>query len=301
MSHAAACVVAIASGKGGVGKSFLALNLAWALAELGQRVSLVELDADAGALSIAAGLGEPKLSAPASDPHVLATRALTIPGNARVQLLRAADIAPVLARSPNAFDAVLNLLPAHWRIVDLAPGIGAQNILWMRRARMQLLIGTPELVSVQAMLRMHRQLQRQLAYERLCASEPRLRDTPSLVRCRERLIQMLGATAAKELWTAAFDGFQLPRWIFNRVLPDDDAQLTRITRYLKTHAGDEASRPRSIPEDIAQLRCGRIGRPLLAAEPTSPAAGAIRGIAADLLGGSERAGPFRNVCKTNPP
>lgn len=285
MSQAAACVVAIASGKGGVGKSFLALNLAWALAELGQRVSLVELDADAGALSIAAGLGEPKLSGSTSDPHALASRALTVPGNARVQLLRAADIAPALARSPRAFDAVLNLLPAHWHIVDLAPGIGAQNILWMRRAHVQLLIGTPELVSVHAMLRMHRHLRRQHAYERLCASEPRLRGTASLVACRASLIQMLGATAAEQQWTAAFHGFRPPRWIFNRVLPDDDAQLARITRYLQTHAGNQAARFGSIPEDIAQLRSGRIGRPLLAVDPASPAARAIRSVADELLGG----------------
>jgi len=276
--------IAIASGKGGVGKSFLALNLAWSLAELGQRVLLVELDADAGALSIAAGLGEPAAQAPTLQPQALASRALTVPGNAKIQLLRAADLAPQLVRSCAALEASLSALPTHWRIVDLAPGMGPQNILWMRRAEAALLIGTPELVCVQAMLRLHRQLRRQHAYEKLCAIEPRLREgLSSLAAARRRLGELLGPDVAEQHWNAAFDGYRSPAWVFNRVLPDDDAQLARITRYLKMHAGPAAAQPRTIPEDMAQLRCARLGRPLMAADSASPAAQAVRRLANDLV------------------
>lgn len=282
-------MIAIASGKGGVGKSFLALNLAWSLAELGQRVLLIELDSDAGALSIAAGLGESKAQAPASDPHTLAGRALPVPGNQRIQLLRAADIAPQFARSPASLEPLLGALKTHWRIIDLAPGMGPQNVLWMRGAEPSLLIGTPELVCVQAMLRLHMQLRRQHAYDRLCAVEPRLKGgAPTLATVRQRLVELLGTTMADQYWNAAFQSYRSSWWVFNRVLPDDDAQLARITRYLELHAGAEAAHPRTIPEDSVQLKCARLGRPLMAVDPTSAAAQAIRRLADELMRSSTK-------------
>ncbi|HEU4603943.1 MAG TPA: P-loop NTPase [Steroidobacteraceae bacterium] len=277
--------ISIASGKGGVGKSFLALNLAIALAELGQRVLLVELDADAGALSIAAGLGEPKVHSPAMDAATLASRALSIPGTARVQLLRACDIPASASRSPATLEPLLAGLQASWRIVDLAPGMGPQNVLWMRRGLPSILIGTPELVSVQAMLRLHLQLRRQHAYERLLQLEPRLRGGPaSLSAARHRLQELVGATAADQLWNSANASFRSPWWIFNRVLSADEAQLNRITAYLAKHAGSQAAQLRTIPEDAAQAQCARYGRALSITEPASTAAQSVRDLASELLG-----------------
>lgn len=280
---ASAPMIAVGSGKGGVGKSFLALNLAWALAELGQRVLLLELDADAGALSIAAGLGEPPPRAPAATSAELAARAYAVPGNSRIQLLRAADIPAQAARSPAALAPWLGAFCEHWRIADLAPGLGAQTILWLRAASEPLLIGAPELACVQAMLRLHRRLQRQHAYERLCELEPRLRGAPpSLPDVQRRLVELTGAECAQQRWRDAARGFHAPRWVFNRVLPDDEMQLARITAYLRAHAGAAAADPRLIPEDGAQLACARLGRPLMSAQPACPAAQAVRSIAAEL-------------------
>lgn len=276
--------IAIASGKGGVGKSFLALNLAWCLGELGQSVSLIELDADAGALSIAAGLGEPKSVAPAADARTLASRAVAVPGNSRVQLIRAADIPAALARSPTMLQPLLSRLTSTWRIVDLSPGLGSQNVLWLRRATPAILIGTPELVAVQAMLRLHLQLKRQHTYERLCVQEPRLRGgPPSLTAAKQRLIELVGEQEASQLCTAAATTFASPRWMFNRVLSDDASQLARIGNYLKLHAGPVAAHPWTIPEDPAQARCARYGRIMMASEPTSAAAQSMRAIANELI------------------
>ena len=57
-----ATVVAVANQKGGVGKTTTALNLGAALAELGRRVLLVDLDQQ-GSLTISAGLDPEELSA----------------------------------------------------------------------------------------------------------------------------------------------------------------------------------------------------------------------------------------------
>jgi MinD-like ATPase involved in chromosome partitioning or flagellar assembly len=276
--------LAIASGKGGVGKSFLALNLAWCLSELGQSVLLVELDAEAGGLTVAAGLGEPKVLSPAADPVTMASRATPLPGNARVHLLRASDIPSKAAHAPGILEPLLSRILVHWRIIDLAPGIGAQNILWLRRADPSLLIGTPELVSVRAMLRLHMQLHRQSAYDWLCSQEPRLREIPpSLANARQRLTEFLGAETTERLWQEAFRHFQPSRWIFNRVLPDDEAQMARITAHLHRQPGAETAQPHLIPEDSAQTRCSRYGRTLVAYETESNAARAIRTLAESLL------------------
>lgn len=63
-------VIALASGKGGVGKSTLALGLADVWAGSGRRVALVDLDAQGGA-TLAAGLSRPEdpLTAPPAVAH----------------------------------------------------------------------------------------------------------------------------------------------------------------------------------------------------------------------------------------
>jgi MinD-like ATPase involved in chromosome partitioning or flagellar assembly len=283
MNPSSVRTIAIASGKGGVGKSFLALNLSLALAELGQRVLLIELDADAGALSIAAGLGEPKALPVAATAEELAGRAVAIPGASRVQLLRSCDIPAQAARSPTALEPLLAFDRTAWRIVDLAPGMGPQNILWMRRAAPSVLIGTPELVSVQAMLRLHLQLRRQHAYERLLQLEPRLRGgTPLLTQARQHLHALVGDLEAGRLWRQACAEFGSPWWIFNRVLPGDDTQLARISLYLKQQAGPRAARLRMLPEDLGQSQCARYGRALLLSDPSSAAAQSVRDLANEL-------------------
>jgi flagellar biosynthesis protein FlhG len=50
------CVLTVTSGKGGVGKSTLALNLAIALVELGKRVVLLDADANLAGLDVMAGI-----------------------------------------------------------------------------------------------------------------------------------------------------------------------------------------------------------------------------------------------------
>ncbi len=53
---------AVASGKGGVGKSFIASSLGMALARLGQRVVLVDLDLGGANLHTCLGMGQPRHS-----------------------------------------------------------------------------------------------------------------------------------------------------------------------------------------------------------------------------------------------
>jgi MinD-like ATPase involved in chromosome partitioning or flagellar assembly len=277
--------MAIASGKGGVGKSFFALNLAWSLCELGQRVLIVELDVDAGSLALASGLGEMAAARPATTASDLAHRVVTLPGSNQLHLLRGVDIAPQWLCAPSIFEPILAAIAAplriQWIIFDLAPGVGRSTVLWLSRAQLPIVIGTPELVCTQAMLRLHKQTKYQHAYEKLLIDEPRLRNgSPSLKDAKQLLYTLHDHNTAEAMWTHALQSWRA-QWIFNRTLSDDTAQLQRIHGYLQKQIGEMSLT--SLPEDTAQTKCARYGRVLTRYEPQSALASVIRQFASTLL------------------
>lgn len=81
-------IVAVINNKGGVGKTTSALNLAAALADAGQRVLLVDLDAQASA-SLSIGLGRDELHPSIADA-----------------LLDGADVAGMARETPEGFDLI---------------------------------------------------------------------------------------------------------------------------------------------------------------------------------------------------
>jgi ATP-binding protein involved in chromosome partitioning len=118
-------VVGVASGKGGVGKSSVTVNLAIALARAGQRVGI--LDADVYGFSV------PKMLAGADDPVVLGD--LVVP--AEVHGVRCLSMGyfvpedqPVIWRGPMLHKAIEQFLTDAWwgrpdfLLVDMPPGTG---------------------------------------------------------------------------------------------------------------------------------------------------------------------------------
>lgn len=130
-------VVAVASGKGGVGKSTVAANLALALAAEGQRVGL--LDADIYGPSQGLMMGVPT----GTKPKVEQDRLLPILAHG-LQCMSmsfvASDRTPAIWRGPMASGALQQLLTqTDWQavdvlVVDMPPGTGdiqltmAQNV-----------------------------------------------------------------------------------------------------------------------------------------------------------------------------
>ena len=117
-------VVAVGSGKGGVGKSTLAANLAVALARLGKRVGMIDADIY--------GPSQPTLLGAHERP--LAEKQKLIPVEAHgVRLLSIGQLVPAgqaLAwRGPMAGSALTQLIEGEWGdteiiLVDLPPGTG---------------------------------------------------------------------------------------------------------------------------------------------------------------------------------
>jgi ATP-binding protein involved in chromosome partitioning len=122
-------VLAVASGKGGVGKSTLSVNLATAFAQLGQRVGI--LDADVYGHSIPHMLG-------IDQKPVLVDRMIVPPVKGDLKLMSIGffldDNAPVMWRGPMLHRALEQFLTdVHWGeldllVVDMPPGTGDVSI-----------------------------------------------------------------------------------------------------------------------------------------------------------------------------
>jgi ATP-binding protein involved in chromosome partitioning len=149
-SQPARMLIAIGSGKGGVGKSTVSANLAIALARAGKKVGLI--DADVYGPSQPTLLGthakpeaedEKLLPVEAHGIHFLSLGQLVSPGHA------------LAWRGPMATGALANLLDANWGdaellIVDLPPGTGDVQLSLIQRSRPAgaVIVSTPQDLSL---------------------------------------------------------------------------------------------------------------------------------------------------------
>jgi len=152
-------LIAFASGKGGVGKTCLAIGLAQALAETGARVALVDADLGLANVDVQLGLN------PARDlGDVLAQRC-----TAEAALLHhAGGFAVLPGRSGSAalegaalagFEAMLRALPMDWLVLDLGAGIGPAQRRLAAMADLLVIVATEEptsLTDAYAVLKLHR-------------------------------------------------------------------------------------------------------------------------------------------------
>lgn len=119
-------IIAIASGKGGVGKSTVSANLAVALARAGVRVGLVDADIY--------GPSQPRLLASEGQkPLAEENKMIPITGAGGVPMLSMGHLVEpgkaIAWRGPMAGNALSQLIDAHWNgvdvlIVDMPPGTG---------------------------------------------------------------------------------------------------------------------------------------------------------------------------------
>jgi ATP-binding protein involved in chromosome partitioning len=143
-------MIAVASGKGGVGKSTLSANLAVALARMGRKVGLVDADIY--------GPSQPRLlgsdeKPQADDKKLIPVRAQGIGFLSLGQLVSAGHA--LAWRGPMASGALAQLIEADWDdteilIVDLPPGTGDVQLSLVQKSRPDgaLIVSTPQGLSL---------------------------------------------------------------------------------------------------------------------------------------------------------
>jgi ATP-binding protein involved in chromosome partitioning len=149
-AQTARTLIAIGSGKGGVGKSTVAANLAIALARTGKKVGLIDADVYGPSQTTILGThekpeaeGERLLPVEAHGIKFLSLGQLVSPGHA------------LAWRGPMATGALANLVEADWGdsellLVDLPPGTGDVQLSLIQRSRPAgaVIVSTPQDLSL---------------------------------------------------------------------------------------------------------------------------------------------------------
>ncbi len=126
-------IIAIGSGKGGVGKSTVSANIAVALGRMGKKVGLIDADIY--------GPSQPRIMGQAGRPELIDERIVPLPAHGVRMLSMGQLIEPGTAvawRGPMTASALGNLMEGDWGdcellIVDLPPGTGDVQMTLMQK------------------------------------------------------------------------------------------------------------------------------------------------------------------------
>jgi ATP-binding protein involved in chromosome partitioning len=142
-------IIAIASGKGGVGKSTVAANLALALQMHGQRVGLMDADIYGPSVPMMMGLGhvDPQIASFPIEKYGLKLMSLGfLPDASKGVLLRG----PMVAKWVTTFLSQINWGELDQLLIDLPPGTGDAQLTLCQSAPLAgaVIVTTPQDVSL---------------------------------------------------------------------------------------------------------------------------------------------------------
>lgn len=287
-----AVIVSIGSGKGGVGKSVMAANLAMLLAREGKQVVLADLDVGGADAHILFGMLHPPLTlTDFIERRVERLDDVLQPVSAHPFLRLIPGTGETLATANLPFAKKKRLI-RHFRqlqadviIVDIGAGTSYHALDFFLMADHYLTVVTPDPTSVLDLYRFIKlaAIRRVLSafLSRDAVSETLSdRDFASI----EEIIQTVGDTNpdARETATRTLQGFQ-PHLIVNRVSGKSRINVLQLKKLLKEYVGGDLTMLGEIPDDPAMTRAVRSYLPVVEFEPTAPASLALEKTAQTLL------------------
>ncbi|MEJ5357782.1 MAG: P-loop NTPase [Desulfobacterales bacterium] len=298
----------VASGKGGVGKSFLAANLAIALAARGRRTILCDLDF--GGSSLHRFLGLQNRHPGLSDflcGHAESLQALTVATRWEgLGFLPGDGWTPLLANLPGGKKAKLirhlGRLAADLIVLDLGAGSSLNTLDFFGLNPAGLLVATPDAVALTGMLvflknALHRRIEKRLsaleepALARLLRAEreqPLATQAASLEEFADRIAARFPPAAAEIRSVCAS---LRPRVVLNRSRGEGEAERVRAAEQAMRHKlGLTPEICGWIPEDPGVGEALRRGRAYLDHAPGGRAAEAIHRLAARIDRGEDARG-----------
>jgi len=294
---AAKKLIAVGGGRGGVGKSLVATNLAVYLAQLGRPVVLV--DADATGANIHCHFGVPASSRGAEDGSDEASASKTDPAEALV-----ATSVPGLRLLPAAHDAVdtppalragrkarwlsrLRALPADYLVVDVGPGHGLFAVDVMLAADVAIAVTLPEPPAIETTYRFVRaafvrRMRRLLHADRfrLGLVERALGHIGALPPPLElvRTLTKMDRSLAELVWAEA--GRFRMSFVVNQTRVRTDLEIGgQMTDLAERHYGVRLDELGHIEHDDTAWLTVRRNKPLLVDSPASKAARNVERIA----------------------
>lgn len=147
-------VIAVASGKGGVGKSTVSVNLACALAEMGAKVGLLDADIYGPSVPTLLGITQPQLSV-TDEKKVLPLETYGLKVMSMGFLVT--DESPVIWRGPMVHGILQQFLSQviwgelDYLVIDMPPGTGDAQLTITQSAALSgaVIVTTPQAVSIQ--------------------------------------------------------------------------------------------------------------------------------------------------------
>ncbi|WNM58427.1 P-loop NTPase [Candidatus Nitrospira allomarina] len=299
------CIVSVASGKGGVGKSMVVSNLGLLLARKGLRVTLVDMDIGGANLHILFGMFHPPSTLTDFLTNTLTNlneTAHPIPSLSSLKLISGTGETLITANLQHAKKKRLirhiQKLDADIILVDVGAGTSYHALDFYLLADYYLAVATPDPTSVLDLYRFIKLAAIRKVLTAFLARDPVAdalldKDFHSVTA----VLEAVGRTneSGVEIAQEALKRFQ-PALILNRMTSKSRVNTLHLQHLLKQYVGTDLSILGNIPEDMHVQQSILKYLPVVELAPTSPATIALNQIADNVLEMVGRtAGPIGRV------